>query len=495
MTKRITAAMLYDAIRCPHRVTLDLFGAPADRDQITAFVQLLWDRGYAYEQEIIRGLNVPFANLSSLSGDEKEAATLDAINRGDALVYSGRITAMDLVGEPDLLRREGLGYVAGDIKSGAGLEGANEDSDGRPKKHYAVQLALYTEILEGIGVSAGRTPFVWDIHADEVRYDLDSPQGQRKPESLWDSYQKILDLVRAIVSGRHHTLPALMSDCKLCHWRTLCKKHVREAGDLTLIPELGRATRDAMVSTIPTIDDLARADIGTWTKGKKTVFPGIGPDSLRKFQTRARLLTHPDAKPYVVHPVDLPPANTELFFDIETDPMRNICYLHGFVERKNSGDPAERYHSFLATSPTPEEEERAFAEAWAYIRSRRPCTIYYYSKYERTWWRQLQQRHPAVATQQDIEAIFDRSVSVDLYFDLQGCIEWPTNDYSVKTLATYLGFTWRDQEPSGAASIEWYHRWVESGDPAIRQRILDYNEDDCLAMRVLLDGVRALTAG
>ena len=39
--------MLYDAVRCPHRVTLDLFGAPADRDQITAFVQLLWDRGYA----------------------------------------------------------------------------------------------------------------------------------------------------------------------------------------------------------------------------------------------------------------------------------------------------------------------------------------------------------------------------------------------------------------------------------------------------------------
>jgi len=298
-----------------------------------------------YEQEIIRGLNVPFADLSSLSGDEKEAATLDALNRGDALVYSGRITAMDLVGEPDLLRREGLGYVAGDIKSGAGLEGANEDSDGRPKKHYAAQLALYTEILEGIGVSAGRTPFVWDIHADEVRYDLDSPQGQRKPESLWDSYQEILDLVRAIVSGKHHTLPDLMSDCKLCHWRTLCKKHVREAGDLTLIPELGRAKRDAMVSTIPTIDDLARADIGTWTKGKKTVFPGIGPESFSKFQTRARLLTDPDAKPYVVHPVDLPPADTELFFDIETDPMRNICYLHGFVERKNSGNPAERYHA------------------------------------------------------------------------------------------------------------------------------------------------------
>ncbi|MFH1738492.1 MAG: ribonuclease H-like domain-containing protein, partial [bacterium] len=60
------------------------------------------------------------------------------------------------------------------------------------------------------------------------------------------------------------------------------------------------------------------------------------------------------------------------------------------------------------------------------------------------------------------------------------------------TLAYYLGFNWRDTSPSGANSIEWYHRWIESGDPSIRQRILDYNEDDCVATRVLLDGIRKL---
>jgi predicted RecB family nuclease len=29
---------------------------------------------------------------------------------------------------------------------------------------------------------------------------------------------------------------------------------------------------------------------------------------------------------------------------------------------------------------------------------------------------------------------------------------------------------------------------------AVRQKILDYNEDDCRATRVLLDGIRALAA-
>jgi hypothetical protein len=70
--------------------------------------------------------------------------------------------------------------------------------------------------------------------------------------------------------------------------------------------------------------------------------------------------------------------------------------------------------------------------------------------------------------------------------------EWPTRDYSLKTLAKHLGFAWRDTHPSGAASIEWYNRWVTTRDAAVRQRILDYNEDDCKATRVLLDGARNL---
>ena len=79
--------------------------------------------------------------------------------------------------------------------------------------------------------------------------------------------------------------------------------------------------------------------------------------------------------------------------------------------------------------------------------------------------------------------MFSADVAVDLYLDVvKSKTEWPTNDYSIKTLATYLVLNGGIKEPSGAASIEWYHRWVETGDVAIRQRILDYNEDDCIAI-------------
>ena len=93
----------------------------------------------------------------------------------------------------------------------------------------------------------------------------------------------------------------------------------------------------------------------------------------------------------------------------------------------------------------------------------------------------------------DIEELFTHPRSVDLYCDVvTKATEWPTHSHSIKALAKYLGFAWRDVDPSGAASIEWYHRWVEERDPAVRQRILDYNEDDCLATAVLLDKVRQL---
>jgi len=166
--------MLYDLVQCPHRVTMDFFEEFAKRDPINPFVQLLWEKGNAFEQEVIEGLQVPFVNLRPFSAQEREQMTKGAMVRGNALIYGGRIRAHDLLGDPDLLRWTQGGYVAGDIKSGAGFEGASDDTDGKPKKHYAVQLALYTDILERMGFSGGRTPFIWDVHGEEVIYDLNT---------------------------------------------------------------------------------------------------------------------------------------------------------------------------------------------------------------------------------------------------------------------------------------------------------------------------------
>ena len=402
MSDRLSANMLYNYVKCPHRLTLDLFGDYSKQDPISAFVKLLWEKGTDFEKQVIKSLEMPFLDLRSYSRIEKERRTKEAIDNGIELIYSGRIGAGNLIGEPDLLRRSGDGYISGDIKSGSGLEGENDLSEGKPKLHYTVQLALYTDILERLGILAGRTPFIWDIHGREIEYNLNSPQSTRNPESWWVKYENCLEAVRRIANQDLKTLPAYSGACKLCHWRTYCLKCLRKANDLTLIPELGRSKRDAMINHLDSVAELAQANLNQFQKGRKTIFSGIGMASLQKFQERAMLLSKSGSKPYLKSQISLPDAPTELFFDIETDPMRDICYLHGFLERRNGDNSSERY------------------------------------------------------------------------------------------VASYLGFHWRDTSPSGAESIEWYHRWVETGDVNIKNRILKYNEDDCIATRVLLDGIFSL---
>jgi hypothetical protein len=149
---------LYDLVMCPHRVTIDIYGDPAKRDEPNPFVKLLWEKGTLFEREVIGSLTLPFLDLSTYADDEKERLTLEAMQRDEPLIYGGRIQEAGLLGDPDLLRKETGSYVAGDIKSGAGEEGPEDDAT--PKLHYAVQLALYTDILQCKGLSAGRRAFV-----------------------------------------------------------------------------------------------------------------------------------------------------------------------------------------------------------------------------------------------------------------------------------------------------------------------------------------------
>src|SRR5688572_19483040 len=143
---QIKASMLYDLVACPHRVSQDLFGDRAKRDPISPFTQMLWERGNAFESRVICGLGQPFIDLSNFSGEEKERKTLAAMDAKVTLIYSARISAADLLGEPDLLRLENCGYVPGDIKAGKAEEGPEDNA--KPKVHYAVQLGMYLDILQ-----------------------------------------------------------------------------------------------------------------------------------------------------------------------------------------------------------------------------------------------------------------------------------------------------------------------------------------------------------
>ncbi len=498
-TPVITASMLYLHLSCPHRVSMDAHVDPARRDPVSPFVEMLWERGTLYEAEVIGGMGVPYLDLSGLAGDEKERATRAAIEAREPLIYSARLSVDGLLGVPDLLRLESGGYVAIDIKSGAGAElfseSGEDEAPGKPKLTYGVQIALYTDLLSRLGVSPGWYGYIWDIHGRELRYDLMAKLGPRSP-SIWERYLEIRAEVGVALERAGSTRPAMASICKACVWRTACTTELREAQDLTLLPGLGRARRDALAGEFSTVRDLALANLERFLEagGKKTTFRGIGPDSLRKFQRRAALLQERSPQPYLTRPWQPPVSEVELFLDVETDPQRDWCYLHGVVIREQGRDAGERFNAFWMESLSPAGERDAFAAVWALIQSQPKATIYVYSSYEKTQYRKLAARYPDVCAAEAVETLFAKGGRVvDLYYGVvQPSSEWATEDFSIKTLAKSLGFQWRDADPSGASSIQWFDEWARTGNVSVKRRILDYNEDDCRAMRVLLEGIKRL---
>ena len=70
---------------------------------------------------------------------------------------------------------------------------------------------------------------------------------------------------------------------------------------------------------------------------------------------------------------------------------------------------------------------------------------------------------------------------------------FPCYGRGLKDIAKSLGFSWRQDDVDGAGSVVLFRRFVESGgtDLEIKDKILIYNEDDCLATMFIFDWLMA----
>lgn len=496
----ITASKLYDYLQCPHRVWRDVHGPKEEKiEETNPFVELLWEKGVQHEKKIVSRLG-EMADLSEGTLDERFEKTKEAIASETPLIYQGVLKHQNLLGIPDLLKRLPDGnYIAVDIKSGLGMEGVDEDQgeEGKPKKHYAVQLCLYTEILNALGFSSLKQGKIIDLHGDEVEYDLMAPRGKRTPQTWWEFYEQIKKHVEVLMKNEDKNKPAMAGVCKLCPWYDSCKKWCDENHDLSNIFYLGRSVRDIINEDllVDTVEDFLDIEVENLMKEKKKdkkFLKGLGEKSLNKYLRRAEIITR-TKQPVLYEPVTFPEVSYELFFDIEDDPTQEFVYMHGVYERNGQN---ERFLHFTAEELSNEAEKETWAKFWEYIRSlpKDDFTVYYYSHHEKTTYKKLQKQYPDVISLEEVEAFFDNPNVIDLYKIVQSQTDWPVGSYSLKALATYLGFSWRDETPSGALSIQWFNEYIKTGDEKILERILLYNEDDCKATMVLKDGIQQLAS-
>ena len=499
----ITASKLYDYIQCPHKVWRDIYGPQEEKIQETnPFVELLWERGVKHEQEVVLKLG-EFLNLKEGTIDGRFLKTVEAMKNKTPLIYQGVLKHENLLGIPDLLRLLPNGsYLPVDIKSGVGFEGADEEAgeEGKQKKHYAVQLCLYNELLNKLGFAVHTNGNIIDIDNNEVEYLLNVPTGVKSKDTWFSLYLKIRKEVELLVSNKVQNKPASSGICKLCGWHDSCKKWCEETKDLTNIFYLGRSNRDRICQdlSINNTDDFLKIDVKEVMKlkeekknaGNSKFLFRVGEESLKKSVKRAKVLCQ-TKKPVAYGKIVFPETEYELFFDIEDDPTQGFVYLHGIYERHKG---KERFIDFTAKELSDKAEKEAWVSFWKYINTL-PAgnfSVYYYSAHEKTMYRKLQKQYPDVITAEKVEEFFANRNTVDLYSVVQKSTDWPLGSYSIKAIATYLGFKWRDKTPSGALSIQWFNKFLETKDESVLKRILEYNEDDCRATMVLKDALEKM---
>jgi predicted RecB family nuclease len=110
--------------------------------------------------------------------------------------------------------------------------------------------------------------------------------------------------------------------------------------------------------------------------------------------------------------------------------------------------------------------------------------VYIYSHHEKTNLEKLAAKYGG-----SIELDHFISRFVDLLPVVKRCVVFPTDSTSLKPLARFVGFDWRDTDPGGSQSMAWWAEYI--GDPvdkaALRERVIAYNEDDVWATFALRD--------
>ena len=198
-------------------------------------------------------------------------------------------------------------------------------------------------------------------------------------------------------------------------------------------------------------------------------------------------------------------SRTSVELDIDIEDADGIVYMIGVrttTRRRQAGRLVTRSHarSFADWSHTQAGEATMFARFWAHLtesratasRAGRALRAYHYTAHENSAFHRLATRHagvPGVPTTSELDAFLDGPQWVDLHKVVSGGIVWPTENATLKTIAGFAGFSWRDTDPGGANSMAWYAAAVHDDDEAVqvtnRARLTAYNNDDCEAQMVV----------
>ena len=296
------------------------------------------------------------------------------------------------------------------------------------------------------------------------------------------------------------------SECHNCGWwDTLCRRDLTIRDDVSLVVSAAQAEALAE-ENIHTVAQLAALDV---------VQPEHWPGG--SFETAVALARASLAGFAVIRQegvVEVPRADVEIDIDMESV-LDDGAYLWGALLTYTSeeavqamaveGDAAvPGYRPYVTWRKLPNRSTaECFVRLWQWVsRLRRraaeeglSCLVYCYAQAGERQWMLSNVRTFADYTAMPSEAEVRELVDGPHWVDVFRLVERQfvgVYGLGLKKVAPVAGFQWRDEEPSGEASIAWHAQAVRPGArygsaeakamaQQVRARILAYNEDDVRA--------------
>ena len=467
--ERLTATTVATYITSPFKIHCDNFVSKDEKDKITEYQKLLFQKGKDHETQFVRDTYPEMAPIQYTNPED-----------GFKLSIESMISGIDtLHGMPIYFLPEGL-YGITDI-----LEKSNKGSSIFGKYHYTVkeiklaknihaghllQGAFYNYLLGQIQGIIPKTFSLINGDGEESIHEYSDHES-----SLFDS----IEGVRKILQGEE--ISPTHGSCGF-PWESYCDKKAIETNDISLVAGISLKTKNRLDDKLKTVEDLAQAKILDLMAIK-----GIGKKTAIKYVNTAKAIQSKTHTIIDKEKIDFPERKVEIFLDLEgIDPTNAdeeiplIDYLIGILVRTNS---KEKYIAFTAKDTNYEEE--MLLEFLEYMKKQKDYVIYHYHHYEKTHLSKMMEKYEI--EEKTRKLVLDHLI--DIYKVATDSVVFPTYGNGLKKIAPYIGFSWRHKDVSATESISIYLDYATNPEENKDrfQKVIDYNEDDCVATRVIKD--------
>lgn len=466
----LTAELLLNYQRCDRRAFLDTYGDRSQKLPPSDFLLKLSQDSILHRQTVLADRVWHRPNYPQEDWAAGAQATRDLMQQGVEQIYQGVLLVEDpsgliLTSNPHLLvKRPGYSYfgdwlyVPGDIRLSK-----------RPKLEYQVLAAFHVQLL---AATQGAWPEVaWLFLRERERYVVD----------LW----QVLSQMQTTLAGLSQLLQQQQEPevfiarnrCSLCPWFNQCYEVAQSQRHLSLLPGVTPSRYPTLQQlNLITVEALAAVD-----PAQLEPLPGFGSEVAVKLVQQAQAVNQSQAIALRTMEAaelsllgELPTAAVELYFDIEAEPGLNLAYLHGvLVVDREAG--TQVFHPLLAEHP--DAEIVVWQQFLELVQTYPTAPIFHFCAYEVQTVERLAKLYQT--PHHLVKPLLKRFI--DLHKWVTHTAALPVESYTLKLIAHWLGFDWRDPQANGAQSIYWYTQWLQTGDRAFLEAILEYNEDDCRA--------------